>query len=439
MANQRPSKAATWITLLGTVLIIGLTSVLFGCQKLYTHYGGNFSGAPEDILNGLSPKAKELIDSSFNGIPDGQYVDHHVHIIGYEQGAAKVCPEEGIDQYRSYINPKRFSWGNPVLRVKTEVFMNAADIRELNNASEQYAMRLFELVKHFGIHGKFFLLALDGYYELDGILNWEKTDLLIPNEYVVGLAECLNRKLGKNAFEPVISIHPYRVDAVSRLQYFAQKKGVRYVKWLPNAMNINPGKKENMEYFKTMVKLNMILIAHTGDESSLETESQNQRLGNPLGYKLALDLGVTVIMSHLGSYGESRNSQRVVKKNYEIFYQMLEEAKKTGKWNLYGDLSAITLEKNLENLKTLFNKQHLWDRIVNGSDYPIPAVSFLNNTSIFCQAGFITEEEKKALDEIYGYNPLLFDFVFKRTLKNPSNQGQKLPPEMFLSVFPGKL
>ena len=419
------------------IVFLSFLNLIFGCQTLYDSVGGNFSGKPKDIPKLLSQKAKDLISSSFQGIPDGQYVDHHIHVIAYRRGIGKLCPNKDFSQYRAYINPKRFTWGHPILRVKTKVLMSASNVNNPDYCSEQYASRLLDLVRYFGKKGKFYILALDGYYETNGILNWEKTDILIPNGYVLDLAECLNQKLGENSFIPVISIHPYRADAIERLKHFA-KQGVRYVKWVPNAMNISPGKKENTEFYKTMVELNMVLLGHTGNEASLDTEEYNQKLGSPLGYKLPLDLGVTVIMAHLGNWGENRDSQGEIKKNHRIFFKMLEEAQKNGKWKLYGDLSAITLEKSVDNLRTLFKKKHLWNRIVNGSDYPLPSVSFLNNSSKLQKLDFITEEEKEALDEIYGFNPLLFDFVLKRTLRNPENRTDKLPSTMFMSLRHGK-
>ncbi len=419
------------------IVLLSFLIFVFGCQSLYDSVGGNFSGKPKDIQKILSQKAKDLITASFQGIPDGQYVDHHIHVIAYRRSIGKLCPGNDISQYQAYINPKRFTWGNPILRVKTKVFMSACNVYNLDYGSEQYASRLLDLVKYFGKKGKFHILALDGYYETNGILNWEKTDILIPNGYILSLAKCLNQKIGENSFIPVISIHPYRTDAIERLKHFA-KQGVRYVKWLPNAMNINPGRKENTEFYKTMVDLNMILLGHTGNEASLDIEESNQKLGNPLGYKLPLDLGVTVIMAHLGNWGENRDSQGKITKNYKIFFRMLEEAQTNGKWKLYGDLSAVTLENGVGNLRALFRKKHLWNRIVNGSDYPLPGVSFLNNCSKLQEIGFITEDEKEALDEIYALNPLLFDFVLKRTLRNPENRTDKLPSTMFMSLRPGK-
>ncbi|MBT6326524.1 MAG: hypothetical protein HOJ35_11185, partial [Bdellovibrionales bacterium] len=46
------------------------------------------------------------------------------------------------------------------------------------------------------------------------------------------------------------------------------------------------------------------------------------------------------------------------------------------------------------------------------------------------ELGYITAKEKEILNEIYSYNPLLFDFVSKRLLKHPKTK-QKLLPEAF--------
>lgn len=39
--------------------------------------------------------------------------------------------------------------------------------------------------------GTFRLLALDAYHDVDGKPDWEKTDIFVPNEYVLELSECL--------------------------------------------------------------------------------------------------------------------------------------------------------------------------------------------------------------------------------------------------------
>ncbi|MGI9450636.1 MAG: hypothetical protein ACR2QH_08385, partial [Geminicoccaceae bacterium] len=80
-------------------------------------------------------------------------------------------------------------------------------------------------------------------------------------------------------------------------------------------------------------------------------------------------------------------------------------------------------------------------RIINGSDYPVPALSIINPTSNLLASGFLrraedpddalAHERKRALDEIYSYNPLLFDFVLKRVLRV---DGRPIPRATFFSL-----
>jgi len=46
--------------------------------------------------------------------------------------------------------------------------------------------------------------------------------------------------------------------------------------------------------------------------------------------------------------------------------------------------------------------------------------------------GLVTEGERELLNEIYDFNPLLFDFVFKRTVRLPGRE-RGFPPEVFMA------
>ena len=69
-------------------------------------------------------------------------------------------------------------------------------------------------------------------------------------------------------------------------------------------------------------------------------------------------------------------------------------------------------------------------KLVNGSDYPLPAINIIIQTKYLLKNGFITAEERKILNEIYRYNPLIFDYAVKRTLKDPET-GNRLSAEIF--------
>ena len=73
--------------------------------------------------------------------------------------------------------------------------------------------------------------------------------------------------------------------------------------------------------------------------------------------------------------------------------------------------------------------------VVNGIDYPLPAINIVIRTRSLQRAGFVSNKERLALNEIYKANPLLFDFVLKRTLHAPGSD-RKLRKEIF-TALPG--
>jgi mannonate dehydratase len=97
---------------------------------------------------------------------------------------------------------------------------------------------------------------------------------------------------------------------------------------------------------------------------------------------------------------------------------------------VFGEISAMTQFNCLgEPLQTILEREHLHERLVNGSDYPLPAVNILIRTRPLVKQGYFTRAEGESLRETYDYNPLLFDFVLKRNLKRPGS----LPASMFMT------
>ena len=81
-------------------------------------------------------------------------------------------------------------------------------------------------------------------------------------------------------------------------------------------------------------------------------------------------------------------------------------------------------------LTTLLRRADLQERLVNGSDYPLPAINALIRTKSLVAQGYLSEEERAGLNEIYDYNPILFDFVLKRTIRAPGT-GEKFKASVF--------
>ena len=227
-----------------------------------------------------------------------------------------------------------------------------------------------------------------------------------------------------------MSVHPYRSDAVEQLEYWAQQ-GVRFVKWLPNAQGIKPDDVRLDTYYAALRENNMILLTHVGEELAVSSKSDDQALGNPLLFTRPLDQGTKIVMAHAGSLGQSMDkSSGRWRDNFELFMQLMEAPEYRN--NLFGDISAITQFNRLPGpLMRLLERSDIHDRLVNGSDYPLPAINVVVSTRILAFHGFITDQEKQFLNEIYRINPLLFDFVTKRILRHPTN-GARFPAEVFM-------
>jgi len=393
------------------LLLLGVL-LLPGC--LIDQIGGAFTKQPEAIEQQASAAAQILIDQAFDGIDPARLVDFHTHVIAL-----------GTSVRDAFVNPKMRSGVN-LERFKFLIYASASGIRNIDNADEEYAARLIRLARAQKHHGKFRILAFDKHYRLDGSINFAKTNMYVPNHYVVDLA-----RQHPEIFLPVISVHPYRPDALEELDKWA-KTGVKYIKWLPNAMGMDPASKSIAPFYRRMKEHNMILLSHAGEEQAVEAE-EDQRLGNPLRLRKPLDMGVRVIIAHAASLGtcDDLDNREVKKSNcFDLFLRLMDETKYAGL--VFGEVSAM-LQFNRMPLpvSTLLKRQNLHSRLVNGSDYPLPAINALIRTRSLASEGFITNEERTALNEIYDYNPLLFDFVLKRTIRHPETK-QKLAPSVFM-------
>ena len=377
--------------------------------------GGAFTKQPEDLNSSLSAQASDLIKRAFDDIDSSKLVDHHVHIAGL-----------GVGGTNAFVNPKMLTWRHPFHRLKLKVYMSSAGVADEGKADPQAVARLTRLVSSIKDHGKHRLLGFDKHYRRDGSVNLEKTEFYVPNEYVFELAE-----QHPELFVANISVHPYRPDAIAELEKWA-RRGARIVKWLPNAMGIDPSDPKCDPFYEKMKELDLILLSHGGEEKAVEAE-EDQKLGNPLLLRRALDQGVKVIVAHcagLGTNEDLDSKDRRVVDNFDLFLRLMDEKRYEGL--VFGELSAMTQFNRSGKLQTMLAREDLHERIVNGSDYPLPAVNLLIRTRPLVKQDYINAGEAGSLKEIYDYNPLLFDFVLKRTLRLPGT-SRRFPASVFMT------
>lgn len=396
------------------ILIFSLVLALCGCTSLVKPVAGNFHDDPLLIDDELSPQARRLLDDAFAGFDVNELVDSHLHIIGL-----------GANGTGAWVNPDMQEGYHWLKRFKFVIYKNASGIEDEENADQQYIERLIKLIDGMRPYSmRFMILAFDKHYDKNGEENLDLSPFYIPNEYVVSLAQQYPQ-----FFIPVISVHPYRKDALQELDRW-HSKGVRYIKWLPNAQGIDPSDEAIIPYYQKMVENDMVLITHTGEENAVDGDDF-QRLGNPQLLHLPLQQGVKIIMAHVATLGMCNDID--VPDREVSCYQLAVEMLKDDRYvhSLYADISTITQYNHVDKLSAILNEQALHHRFVNGSDYPLPAINFLYKTSQLSGMGFISEDEAELLNEIYSYNPLLFDFVLKRTIRSPET-GLKLSDDVFV-------
>jgi len=215
-----------------------------------------------------------------------------------------------------------------------------------------YVDRTVEMLKDSSLDGAV-ILAHELPYTEDGVLMDGIMPFYTPNDYVVQIAAVHTSLL------PAVSIHPARKDALDELDRFIAQ-GVRVMKCLPNCQNIDCNNPRYRPYWEKMAAGKMFLLAHSGGELSLPVV--NRAYEDPRTLRLPLECGVTVIAAHIAS-----NSLPMQRDYFPEFVQML------GTYpNLYGDISALNTPFRSKHLKLAIQMPEIHDRLIYGSDAPIP-------------------------------------------------------------------
>ncbi len=206
------------------------------------------------------------------------------------------------------------------------------------------------------------VLAMDQVYDADGHVRKERTHLHVPNSFMAGLARDNARVLFG------ASVHPLRPDWENELDYCLANKAV-LCKWIPSSQGIDPSTPEFVPFYRKLAEARLPLLCHVGPEAAIPPfDKDAQKLNHPLLLRNALRAGVTVIAAHaaLPLLPPPFESQVYFQELVDLFG----ESGRRG-WNLYTDLSAINLGLRISYIDRL-KKDIPADRLIFGSDYPIP-------------------------------------------------------------------
>jgi len=201
------------------------------------------------------------------------------------------------------------------------------------------------------------LLAMDGVYDAAGRLDEARTDFLISNDHLFAVTK------ERPHFLPGVSVNPARRDAVDELERCAEK-GAVLVKVLPNAQAFDPADPRFVPFYAALARLRLPLLTHVGYEFSLI--GQDQSVGDVSRMTAALEQGVTLIAAHGCSSGLFFREPH--------FPTMRDLARRYPRF--FVDTSALTIPNRVGALLRLRRLPELHDRLVFGTDYPLPVMAY---------------------------------------------------------------
>ena len=376
---------------------------------------------PEDgLLNPcrarLAPELArhEIVRAAWEGLEARRVWDCHVHLVGTGDSGSGIR-----------IDPAMESIANPLQYAQRLFYLNAGCVHDApGSVDNSYVERLHNLVDGLAPGAKLLLFAFDCVVDASGAERIDDTSILVPDSYASEVA-----RRYPDYFEWAASIHPYRSDCVERLGH-AASAGARAVKWLPAAMGIDPASRLCDRFYQALARRGLPLITHAGRELAIGSHL-NQELGNPLRLRRALEHGVRVVVAHCASLGSDidldRGANAPQADSFSLFGRMMDDPR----WEnlLFGDISALTqVHRAVPGLVRVLERSHWHPRLLNGSDYPLPGVMPIYSVERLAELGLVERAAAPVIRQIREHNPILFDFVLKRSLRL---NGRAFPASVF--------
>ncbi|MBT9491015.1 MAG: amidohydrolase [Paucibacter sp.] len=360
----------------------------------------------DGVLNACLPdlpadlREHPLVQAAWRGVDAGKVWDSHCHAFG-----------DGASGSGLWFNPRLDNIWKPVGYAQKAMYVNASCVDEsAGRADTSFVERLLTQCRAMAPGFKVMLFGFDWARDATGTAMPERSTFHVPDNYAAGLASSHPAYI-----EWVASIHPYDPAALDRLDA-AAARGARAIKWLPSAQNIDPGDARCDAYYAKLAALKIPLITHAGDERAVH--GFGEHLGNPLRLRRPLDAGVRVVIAHCASLGDGEDIDRkggALLPNFDLFARLMDEPKYRGL--LAGDIAAVTQGNRMNVLGRLLARPDWHDRLVNGSDYPLPGIVPLIYLKAVVEQKMLDPAALEPLRRLRETNVLLFDFVLKRSLK----------------------
>lgn len=269
-------------------------------------------------------------------------IDCHVHLVG-DGSSGSDCWFELPTLWKRLLGRMMIKGlGLPLSSLKTGL-------------DDLYAENLVRQIKDSDLDAAV-VLAQDIPYDDEGNKMPADAQFYVPNSYVA--------ELGKKHSEviPACSIHPGRPDAMEELERCIEAK-MPVLKLLPNCLNIDYDDERYLPFWRRVAEAGIVLLSHTGGEMTVKV--YDPKFGDPKKLAKVLECGVTVIAAHSAGRSGLWDADWT-----DDLIEMFECYP-----NLYADNSALCSPNRARTLKHILPAK-VQQRIIHGSDYPVPVAGF---------------------------------------------------------------
>jgi mannonate dehydratase len=344
----------------------------------------------------------DMVLQAFEGVDARKLWDSHAHLLGTGDSGSGCT-----------VNPRMHAWWHPSDVVRRKAILNAACVPgDAASVDAAYLQRLKMLAADFPTGARWLLFAFDHAHDDAGLRRADWTTFHVPNAYAAQVAAQHAER-----FACVASIHPYRDDALQRLND-ALSQGAVAMKWLPSAMNIDMRHPRCRPFYERLASSGLPLIVHCGEEKAVPGAGRDE-LGNPLLARHPLAAGVRVVMAHCASLGHAHDidlPSQPKRPAFDLWARLMGEPE--WRTRLFGDISAVLQANRTPDVRRAIVQREEWHpRLLHGSDYPLPGVMPLYAPDTLAAEGLIDARDVGVLRQIRAHNPLLFDFVLKRRVR----------------------
>lgn len=347
---------------------------------------------------GLPAALQPLVAQAFAGLDPHQLWDVHTHLLGTGDAGSGCTVNAQLDQ-----------WWHPVEMLRKRFILKAAHVApDAPSVDRAYVQRLRTLADEFPVGARWLLFAFDHACDMQGRPVPAHTTFHVPDAYAAAVA-----RHHADRFAWVASIHPYRPDALERLDA-ALAQGAVALKWLPSSMAIDLRDPRLHAFYDRLAAARLPVIVHCGEERAVPGAGRED-LGNPLHVRAALARGVRVVVAHCASLGTALDADRLRPRQvpaFALFERLMDEG-----WGeqLMGDLSVVLqTNRRPEVARTLLTRADWHPRLLHGSDYPLPGLAATLRLPALVRAGLLPAADVAPLEALRRHNPLLFDLVLKR-------------------------